>query len=109
MVPLYLLVLPITIAEYVYYEASDPHRGVKIFGFVMAALCGAALIGYVCWVIVRRHRRSQPVLPPPVAFNVSSPDTVPLHFVSIRYQTASGLGSTLVILGTSVCYMDTER
>lgn len=76
MVSFYLLVLPITIAEYVYYEANDPHRGVKTFGFVMAALCGAALIGYACWVIFRRHRRRQAVLPPPVAFNVSDTYTV---------------------------------
>lgn len=63
MVPLYLLVLPITLAEYVYYEAHDPHHGVKIFGFVMAALCGAALLGYAGWVVVRRRRRQQRALP----------------------------------------------
>lgn len=73
MIPLYLLLLPVTVADYVYYGAHDPHRGVKIFGFVMAALCGAALLGYAAWAVLRRRRRRRrDVLPAPIAFIVSA-------------------------------------
>lgn len=59
MILLYLLLLPFALADIVYYRPHDPHRGVKIFGFVMASLCGAALFAWAGWILLRRRRRIQ--------------------------------------------------